>query len=611
MTVRPLAALGLLLACTAVVWAQTPAPKSWKPPGKAVAPAAKAARTDSTAKPKKPLHYVDGVLDTGQFVPDTTVLGRIDDHVFRVRDFNQRWFSSYIPDRPKSDSTGRLEFLNSMINKEVLADLARQVNRPFNFEDRARLRETRERMLSNAVFARFVADSVRVTPEDVQHLFDQSGYRLHLQQIVSAHPGDVEAARAAVLSKTMTWSEAVKKYSSHNGDQGPDGDIGWLRRMDFGPAPALEIFDLPQGGISSIFRDEPGWRFVQVVGRRSEPQPAFSVVARGLADEFRDVQTARRIEVIRAGIRRSLGVVYDTTNIAWAADLFRATEQQADSERARNVIDIGGAVPEFQSADTSRVLARWNDGGRFTLLQFLEAFNATPPLQRDRIGSFNAFRSTLDRFIFAPFMTRLGEERGLGNDPIVTEALARTEEQVRVEHLYSDSVESHISITPKERRDFYQAHLANYHTWQSVTFAAITRPNRPAADSLAARLEAGGDPAAILRADSLAGQVSGSIRSVRQDEKNTPYYKVLFEEMRPGSVVVMGPDKQGVWIVMQKLVHDPGRQLTYEECQGWVDESLQNEHADHGLKALIARHRAGHVIEVHPELMRRFILLDK
>jgi hypothetical protein len=606
MTVRPLVALGLLLACT-VTWAQGLAPKSWKPP----ASTTRAAAPDTSSAKKKPLHYYNGVPDTGQFLPDTVELGRIDGHVFRVKDFRERWFASYMLDRPKTDSTGRFEFLNSMVNKEVLASLARQVNRPLTFEDRQRIREARERMLSNAVFARLVADSVRVTPEEVNHLYEQSGYALHLQQIVAAHPALVEEARAAVASGRMTWADAVKKYSSHNGDQGPDGDIGWLRRNDFGPMPALEIFDLPVNGISSIFRDDPGWRFVRVVGRRSETTPTFDVIARPLRDEMRDVKLARRTEEVRRQIRQRVGATYDTANIVWAADIFRESERQSDADsKGKQVIDISGSVPEFQAADTSRVLMRWT-GGAFTLSSFLDNFNAIPPPQRDRIGSFGAFRSTLDRFALAPFMAQLGEERGLGSDPIVTDQVARTEEQVRVEHLYSDSVESRIAITPQERRKFYQEHLANYVTWQSVRFAAITRATRAAADSLAAALKAGASATAVLRADSLAGRVSGSIRDMRQDDRGQFYYKLLFEEMRPGGAEVVGPDPQGVFLVLQKLAHDPGRQMKYEEVQGYVDEALQNLHADQGLKALIARHRAGHDIRLHPELMMRFILIDR
>ena len=78
------------------------------------------------------------------------------------------YFASYAPVRPKPDSLGRVEFLTSMVNKEVLALTALSVNRPFGFEDRATMREHTERVLSNALYQRFVLDSVVVTDDEVR-----------------------------------------------------------------------------------------------------------------------------------------------------------------------------------------------------------------------------------------------------------------------------------------------------------------------------------------------------------------------------------------------------------------------------------------------------------
>ena len=86
----------------------------------------------------------DGIVDRGQFLPDTAVLARVNDRVTRVGAFIDAYFSSYAEDRPKSDSAGRVEFLNSIVNKEVLGLTALAINRPLGFEDRAKLRAATE-----------------------------------------------------------------------------------------------------------------------------------------------------------------------------------------------------------------------------------------------------------------------------------------------------------------------------------------------------------------------------------------------------------------------------------------------------------------------------------
>jgi hypothetical protein len=165
-------------------------------------------------------------------------------------------------------------------------------------------------------------------------------------------------------------------------------------------------------------------------------------------------------------------------------------------------------------------------------------------------------------------------------------------------------------VTPQERHRYFQDHQHEYVGWQSVQFAALVRRTRAGADSVVARLKAGEPAASILRADSLGGFNSGSIRSMREDERGEPYYKILFEEMRPGNVEVVGPDKRGDYLVLQKLAHEPSRPMRYEEVQGLVDESVQNLKAEQLLKQFIARHRPRHRIELHPELLMRILLSD-
>jgi hypothetical protein len=597
MKLRSLAALGLLMCLLA--WAQALAQN---PPQPA------AASASSPAGAYKPGPTINGIRDTGQYLPDTAVIGRVDGRLFRVLEFRERWFASYFLDRPKTDSAGRCEFLQSMVNKEVLAALAREVNRPLTFEDRAVLRDTRQRLLSNVTFARLVSDSTRFTTEEVRNLYGLGNFRYHVQRIVTDAPATAERARADVAGRRLSWAQAVKAYSNPRDDQGPDGDIGWIPRTDFELNNAKAVFTLPDGALSPVFHDRDGWQFVRIVERRAEKQPAFTDIAKVLAREIMSVKLGERTEKVRDMVRRRIGMVYDSTNIAWAAALFAETERQSRGTPDAPVIDMAGNVPEFQPADTSRLLARWKDG-TFTLGGFLSAYDAIPPMTRDRVGSFGAFRSQLDNFALEPHMADLALERGLDRDSIVVSGLARKEEQIRVEHLFADSVEAKLWVSSEDRHAYYEAHLPDFFGLQSVTYAAILRHSKGGADSLAARLQAGESAAAILAADSLAGFASGSIKTMGERDEND-LHKLIFEEMREGGLHTLGPDPGGNYAVIQKLVHDPGHQLPFEQVENVVDESVQNLKADRLLREFIGRHVAKHDVELHPERLMRIRLLD-
>jgi hypothetical protein len=265
-------------------------------------------------------------------------------------------------------------------------------------------------------------------------------------------------------------------------------------------------------------------------------------------------------------------------------------------------------MPEFTPADTARVLARHKDG-HFTLGAFLSAYNAISPVMRVGVGSFESFRAQLDGMILEPYTAALARARGLEKDSIAVALIGKKREELLVNHLYADSVQSRVSLTEAERLKYYRDHIASYMTYPSVRFAAIVRHSKAGADSLVAQLRAGVKAADILRADSLRGEVTGSIRTRRQDEQG-PYHKILFGELHAGQATVVGPDAAGVFLALQVVEYDPGRQLSYPEVASYVDESLHNIREEQQLREFITRHRKHHRIETHAERVMLIRLVD-
>jgi hypothetical protein len=62
--------------------------------------------------------------------------------------------------------------------------------------------------------------------------------------------------------------------------------------------------------------------------------------------------------------------------------------------------------------------------------------------------------------------------------------------------------------------------------------------------------------------------------------------------------------------VLHLLEFDQGRLLPYEQVESYIDEALQNIHAERMLIDLIARHRRRYRVESHPELVMRVRLVD-
>jgi len=580
MSARPLAVFSMLvLAVSTICGAATPATPAPSP-----------------AKPATP-----------QFLPDSAVLARVADRSIRVDRFVDAYFASYAPVRPKPDSAGRVEFLGSMVNKDVLGLTALKINKPLTFEDRTTLKEYTDRTLSNALYRQAVLESVTVTEQDIQAVHAQYGFEEHYRKIRFDDPNLAASVRRQVTNHTIPWTEAVRRSSDFDPNH-PDGDLGWIKREALDLRTAEMVWDLAPGAVSEVVTNPDGYFLMQLVERRTVAAPALEPMRITLTAQIRDVRAAKQADRLQAEIGRRIGIAYDSTNIRWSAAKFHGI-QTVTREQQTMVLDLNGIGGDLEPADTSRVLARWN-GGQYSLGAFVIEYNHQTPLLRQPVGDFEAFRTQLDAMVLEPYMADEARKRGLEKDQGVINVVELKREELMVDHLYEDSVQSKVRITPAERRKYYDQHVSSFTTYPSVRFAAITRRSEAGADSVMARLKKGETAVSILSADSLAGLHSGSIRDLRDEGRGGPYNKILFGELRPGQSTVIGPDKQGDWLVLQLLTFDPGHLLPFAQVESLVDESLQNIKAEAELKRLIARHSRNYKITSRPELVMRVNLVD-
>src|SRR5262249_36980665 len=156
------------------------------------------------------------------------------------------------------------------------------------------------------------------------------------------------------------------------------------------------------------------------------------------------------------------------------------------------------------------------------------AYSAINAVLRPTVSDFESMRAQVDGFVFEPYMAELARRRGLDKDSLAVAQIEGRREQMLVEHMYQDSITSKVVIRPEERRAFYQKNISGFVTYPKVRYAAFARPSRAGADSVAERLRSGAKAEDLLRADSLAGRVSGSIQERSASEHGTQFYKLLF-----------------------------------------------------------------------------------
>jgi hypothetical protein len=539
------------------------------------------------------------VQSAGTFVPDTTVIARVGPRVIRVRKFIDSYYDADPQTRPAADSAGRAAFLKTMVDKEIIGMVAREVNPPLGFEDRATLRDYTARIVSNMLYQRLVVDSVSVTEEDVRAAHAQFGHELQLKHIQFPERTMAERVRKDLVARRIPWSVAVRRYSTAP-DKEVDGQLGWRNRLGLDAVLAEALFHLEPGQISEVVEDTRGFQVVLVTDKRTVTAPALEPLRASIEAQLKGYRAAQRARAIQLELIKDAHVVYHQENCAWTATKFnRAVTMGSDGSAP--VLTIDPNLPDISPADTGRVLATY-EGGDVTVGDLLHTYGHMPPLLRPPLESAEAVKGQVDGIILEPRMVELAYERGLDKDPEAVELIEHKREGLLVEKIFQDSILSQVRVTDAMRRKYYEDNKPGYFTYPNVRFAALLAENRAEADSLKGLLAGGADPAKLLEADSLRGRNRGSIQSRFQSQQG-PYHKLLFEDLRPGKVAIEGPDKEGHYAVIQLLHFDSGRQLEFREVEQLVDESLQNLEAERILNQFVARHRKRFTVEARPELV--------
>lgn len=602
MKVSRLVVLGLLVTATMAFAQARPKPYVPKTPPPAAKPAPAAPAT-----PAKPREFIGGIADTGQFLPDTTLLAVVGTRSIRVSDYVTQYFNSYPEYRPRPDDAGRIEFLNNLINKEVLAQYAVAAGREFGFEERLQMRTFTQRVLSNEVYRQLVVDSVNVTEEQVRAYYETQLYDQHFRHILFADRALAAKVAADLRAKRITWEAAFRKYHAGNGPT----DLGWLLQTNMPPEVAVAAYGLPVGAISEPIQDRAWYHVFQSLEHRPRANmPAYESIRRVLKITLQGLQTSERAERIQTILRARIGMVYDTAAVVWMSTKFgKANNVGMDRDNmGAPTITINDVVPEFSPADTGRVLARWK-GGQITVSPVLRAYTDITPVSRPMMNTPEAVQAQVDALVLEPYMAEYAVELGLDKAPSVLKQLQEKREEILVKHMFGDSVESRVWISKEDRRKYYNEHPADFTTFPTVTFAALHGASRAESDSLAKLLRQGVSAASIIARDSLAGITRGTIQT-RTSEEHGAYHKLLFEELRPGQITIEGPDHEGGYAIIQSLSFDSGKLLPFEQVEGLADESLQNIRAEESLNRLIERAKKKYPVVAHKELLPKIKLVD-
>ncbi len=577
----------------------------------AIAAAAAPSSNASGGTPKARV-FIGGVPDTGQFLPDSTVLAHVGPRVITVHDYRDGFFAIYPDMRPRPDSLGRLEFFGNLLRAHVLGLTANALGRPLSFEDRTTVTDYERRLLSNLLYMRSVQDSVDVSEQALRRVYAYYAYDLKFRHLFFMDHEEANHVRLELLRGQMSWSAAAARYAR----PGPDGrpapvELDWLHFENVPPDIGLAIWPLRVGEFSPLVTTTSGYHLVQVAASRPrESSFTYEGLRPAIRTVLRNVETQAFRDRMQAVALQGLDVRMDTSFTKWASRKFGET-MKVDNQGFSTEFSFDARLPEFTPDEMLKTVARWNHSrDSLQLKQVLQAYSDLPLMGRPTINTPASFEDYCMGIILEPRMVEIAQARGFYKDPFIVQQVARKEEEMRVTHMVEDSVFSHVSVTDQDRKKWYDDHVKEYVTLPSVKYAVALASSKAQADSIAARLRATTDPTSVVQQLQTRFGISAAKLDEERESPPGPWHKVLFEELRPGETTVNGPDAGRHWYAIRSIERLESRQLAFKEVEQLVDESVQNTFAQRALEVFVDRLKSRYRIDAHPELLQHVLLTD-
>lgn len=552
------------------------------------------------AEPGRSIEYVDGVPDTGQFLPNSTLLAKVGDRRISVLDFRESYFDSDPRIRSRGDSLGRAEFLTNMMRKEVLGLTALSAGYSLGFEERAILRAFQSTQISNRLFEVGVMAVPEVPEDSLRKVYGWMCQEIRARALSFPERAEADAAYAS-LRRGRTTFEAIEARLRPEATK-PRQDLRWLPFQNVPIDVAVQIWPVPPGKFTGVIASPSGYQIVKVLERRPRPTPDYEFERGNIRNTLRTYASARRRAALLTEAKRGLDFQYDTTNVRWASRHYFVSVQADSAVLGRGLV-IDERVPEFAPEDTARTLLTWK-GGRLTLGRLASAYRDLAAVMRPPINTPEQLMDYADAIALEPRLLEMAIERGFDKDSAVVARYQRKVEELLVMRMVEDSCFSRIQVTPKERRDYYEKNRNSFYSYPQARAAIVVRNTKEQVQAVQARIAAGESIESILHADSLAGEARSGIKVVTGEARD-PLEKILFEELRPGQTRIMGPDKSGLWACVELLEFDPGHLLPFEQFVALIDESVRNLKGEQALNDFVDRLKSRYPIEMHFEKLMR------
>ncbi len=472
-------------------------------------------------------------------------------------------------------------FLNIVINEQLLVQEAYNLGLDADPAVKPQVDAFRDQTAVNYLLKSEIDDKAVPSKEEIRLAWEKAADLFVAGEIVLDTRPEAESIQSSLMRgadfEILARSCSIAPTRTRGGSLVP---FTW---GSLSPEVEAAVFAMEPGEISPVIRTKAGWSVLLLVDRMPATRPPLDdrVSARIAAKV-----TERKKEELSAALSAALWKTFDA----------RITlEQLTPRELAR-----------LQNITPDAVVAEWR-GGRLTAA---EAFSA------DELKMYSAFapgraaeklESTLRSAVNTALVREEARERKIAEIPSVAETVAKREEKLMEEVLYSKHVLKNVKVEEGEVRQAYEAQKAKLMLPERRRVAHIAVATEHEAKDLRERLVSGELFAELLKSltlDTESVKTGGDLGWIEKG-KVVEMYDPLFELPHGGFSQPIQSEK--AWHIVTVTEIAPEHPLSFEEAKERLRTNLLEKKKHDARAVWIEKLREASDIRVEERGMKAFV----
>jgi parvulin-like peptidyl-prolyl isomerase len=419
---------------------------------------------------------------------EDTVLAEFKNRSITIDEFEDAYAKVDVKFLPESSGEeGLREFLTTMLNKEIIAYKADELGYD---KDQTVIQgmENFKKMGLQVAYMKFkVADKVKVTEEELREHYRNKGTSLSVKQILVDTPDEAEEVYQ-LLMDGADFETVCRQYS-----KAPDADRGGqvltVVYGSYAQSVQRAMFALPIGGITEPVFTSYGFFIIKVLERiDAKKKEPFEEIRDQLEAEVRAESERALMNETTDKIREDAGVTWywETLRIA-----FNALPQDRSMVNPPDRRDEVYPLLYFEVEDLDKPIVTYKDK-MITIKDFSDYYDRSSFFRRPRREfRFSGVRNFLMEFIMAELVEDEMARSNIEEQPEVKKVIDSKREELMINRLYEDMINSQTVVTDEMIREYYDNNLDYFRIPEQRRFGVILTGDLESAQKAHAEIMSG------------------------------------------------------------------------------------------------------------------------